>query len=81
MNTERKSTVKGRRRAAASTPQLAEAGDMRAAYTVRPQREVVNTSFNLPVELHQHLKRLAFERGTSMKDLIVEAVEATYPLP
>ena len=29
----------------------------------------------------EKMTRLAFERDTSMKDLIVEAVEATYPLP
>ena len=83
MTTPRKpSTVAGRRRPKGEAqPAARPAGDMRAAYTVRPQREVVNTTFNLPVELHQHLKRLAFERDTSMKDLIVEAVEATYPLP
>ena len=81
MNTERKSTVKGRRRAAASTPQLAEAGDMRAAYTVRPQREVVNTSFNFPRDFHEHMRRIAFERGVSMKDIIIEAVQAQHPMP
>lgn len=81
MNTERKSTVKGRRRAAASTSQLAEAGDMRAAYTVRPQREVVNTSFNFPRDFHEHMRRVAFERGVSMKDIIIEAVQAQHPMP
>lgn len=81
MNTERKSTVKGRRRTAASTPQLAEAGDMRAAYTVRPQREVVNTSFNFPRDFHEHMRRIAFERGVSMKDIIIEAVQAQHPMP
>ena len=81
MNTERKSTVQGRRRTAASTPQLAEAGDMRAAFQDRSRPEVVNTSFNFPRDFHEHMRRLAFERGVSMKDLIIEAVQAKHPMP
>lgn len=76
-----KSNITGRRRTTTAPLAPKQAADMRAAFTTQPAREVINTSFNLPVELHQHLKRLAFERDTSMKELIVEAVEAAYPLP
>lgn len=55
------------------------APDMTAAFLDRTRPQVKNTSFNLPIELHERLRVLAFQRNTTMKDLIVEAVEKTYP--
>ena len=54
---------------------------MRAAFQDRSRPEVVNTSFNFPRDFHEHMRRLAFERGVSMKDLIIEAVQAKHPMP
>ena len=83
MSTERKpSTVGGRRRSKADQPQTARpAGDMRAAFQDRSRPQVVNTSFNFPRDFHEHMRRLAFERGVSMKDIIIEAVQAQHPMP
>ncbi|CAM3863464.1 hypothetical protein E4A47_10325 [Micrococcus flavus] len=83
MSTERKpSTVGGRRRPKTDQPQTARpAGDMRAAFQDRSRPQVVNTSFNFPRDFHEHMRRLAFERGVSMKDIIIEAVQAQHPMP
>ncbi|MCV7490020.1 hypothetical protein M3C70_010090 [Micrococcus luteus] len=79
MTTPRKpSTVAGRRR---PKGEARPAGDMRAAFQDRSRPEVVNTSFNFPRDFHEHMRRLAFERGVSMKDLIIEAVQAKHPMP
>ena len=83
MTTPRKpSTVAGRRRPKGEAqPAARSAGDMRAAFQDRSRPEVVNTSFNFPRDFHEHMRRLAFERGVSMKDLIIEAVQAKHPMP
>ena len=83
MTTPRKpSTVAGRRRPTGEAqPAARPAGDMRAAFQDRSRPEVVNTSFNFPRDFHEHMRRLAFERGVSMKDLIIEAVQAKHPMP
>ena len=83
MTTPRKpSTVAGRRRPKGETqPAARPAGDMRAAFQDRSRPEVVNTSFNFPRDFHEHMRRVAFERGVSMKDLIIEAVQAKHPMP
>lgn len=83
MTTARKpSTVAGRRRPKGEAQPAAQpAGDMRAAFQDRSRPEVVNTSFNFPRDFHEHMRRLAFERGVSMKDLIIEAVQAKHPMP
>lgn len=83
MTTPRKpSTVGGRRRPKEDAqPAARPAGDMRAAFQDRSRPEVVNTSFNFPRDFHEHMRRLAFERGVSMKDLIIEAVQAKHPMP
>ena len=81
MTTQRKpSTVGGRRRPKPEQPQTVP-GDMRAAFQDRSRPEVVNTSFNFPRDFHEHMRRVAFERGVSMKDLIIEAVQARHPMP
>ena len=82
MTTPRKpSTVAGRRRPKGEAqPAARPAGDMRAAFQDRSRPEVVNTSFNFPRDFHEHMRRLAFERGVSMKDLIIEAVQAKHPM-
>ena len=87
MTTARKpSTVAGRRRPKgeaqpAAQPAARPAGDMRAAFQDRSRPEVVNTSFNFPRDFHEHMRRVAFERGVSMKYLIIEAVQARHPMP
>lgn len=68
-----------RRRASTAPAAEAPAPDMRAAFTATPGGEVKNTSIDLPVELHKRLRRKALEEGTSMKALIIEAIEAAHP--
>lgn len=68
-----------RRRASGAPAVEAPAPDMRAAFTAAPGGEVKNTSIDLPVELHKRLRRRALEEGTSMKALIIEAIEAANP--
>lgn len=74
------STVGGRRRPKTEQPQTAP-GDMRAAFQDRSRPEVINTSFNFPRDFHEHMRRLAFERGVSMKEVIMESVQAQHPMP
>lgn len=64
-----------KRRRASTTP----APDMRAAFTTAPGGEVKNTSIDLPVELHKRLRVKALQDDTSMKALIIEALETAYP--
>jgi len=52
---------------------------MRAAFTAAPGGEVKNTSIDLPVELHKRLRVKALQDDTSMKALIIEALETAYP--
>lgn len=73
MSSTPKPSIKRRRATAAPAP------DMRAAFTASPGVEVKNTSIDLPVELHKRLRRKALEDGTSMKALIIEAIEAAHP--
>lgn len=81
MTTQRKpSTVGGRRRPKPGQPQTVP-GDMRAAFQDRSRPEVINTSFNFPRDFHDHMRRLAFERGVSMKEVIMESVQAQHPMP
>ena len=53
--------------------------DLRKATTAAPGGEVKNTSIDLPVELHKRLRVKALQDDTSMKALIIEALETVYP--
>ena len=68
-----KPAIKRRRASTAPAP------DMRAAFTAAPGGEVKNTSIALPVELHKRLRVKALQDDTSMKALIIEALETVYP--
>lgn len=68
-----------RRRASAAPATEAPAPDMRAAFTATPGGEVKNTSIDLPVELHKRLRVRALQDDTTMKALIIEALETVYP--
>ncbi|QQE48231.1 hypothetical protein I6H91_08755 [Micrococcus luteus] len=74
MSTPNKPTIKRR-----TTTEPRPTPDMAAAFPDRTRPQVKNTSFNLPIELHERLRVLAFQQNTTMKDLIVEAVEKAYP--
>lgn len=74
MSTVKKPSIK-RRTATEARP----APNLAKAFPAPSVGEVKNTSIDLPVELHERLRLLAFTERTSMKQLIIDALEATYP--
>jgi hypothetical protein len=42
---------------------------------MKPRKEVVRTSVDLPVDLHRRLKELAARKGCSSRKLIVDSIE------
>ncbi|MDY6056116.1 hypothetical protein [Micrococcus sp.] len=53
--------------------------NMSAAFPARSRQEVKNTSIDLPTDLHERLRFLAFTENTTMRQLIIDALEKTYP--
>lgn len=75
MSAVNKPTIKRRENAAETRP----APDMSAAFPTRASGGVKNTSIDLPLEMHERLRVLAFTEHTTMKQLILSALEKAYP--
>lgn len=56
--------------------------NMSAAYNRRPAAGPVRkTTIELPTDLYKRLMREKVERDVSLKDLIIDALDKTYPNP
>ena len=75
MSAVNKPTIKRRENTGEARP----APDMSAAFPQRARQEVKNTSIDLPADLHERLRVLAFTEHTTMRQLIIDAIEKTYP--
>lgn len=64
-------------------PSKAPKPDMSAAYRGHTEAApaIRKTTIELPAELHKRLMREKIDRDMSLKDLIIDALEQTYPEP